>query len=152
MQEVRGVQTLFPRLRKLATRAGDRRVLVHLAWIATIFAIAVAVRSFWVTYGRADPTDSRIFSDDAFFYHYFAIYLSRGLGYINPFTGANTAMWPPGYPFLLTALYRLLGPHVAIAWGANIVLGAFSCAALYMLGCLIAGRRVGAIAGLLLAI
>jgi 4-amino-4-deoxy-L-arabinose transferase-like glycosyltransferase len=71
---------------------------------------------------------------------------------VNPWTEANTAQWPPGYTFLLAALYWLFGPNVAVAWGADIVLGALTCVAVYILGCLMLSQRAGAIAGILLAI
>ncbi len=39
-----------------------------------------------------------------------------------------------------------------VAWGANIVLGALTCAALYVVGNLVGGKKVGIVAGLLLAV
>ncbi len=41
---------------------------------------------------------------------------------------------------------------MSIAWGANIVLGALTCVALYYLGRTVAGHRTGVAAGLLLAL
>ena len=60
--------------------------------------------------------------------------LAHGAGYVMPWSGAATAYWPPGYPFFLAGLFKLFGQHVALAWGANIVLGSLTCVALYFIG------------------
>ncbi len=62
------------RLREPANRS-------HLIWVLVIFAVAVALRSLWVAYARADPTDGRAFADDALFYHWSAVSLAAGNGY-----------------------------------------------------------------------
>lgn len=136
---------------KLAARLRDRCTLVHLAWIVAILAVALAARSFWVAYAPVDPTE-RLSGADMQFYHGAAVALAEGEGYVNPQSGTNTAQWPPGYPFLLAGLYWLFGPSMPAAWITNIILGALTCVALYIVGCLMAGQRVGAIAGLLLAV
>jgi len=145
------VRTAALLLKGPATHLRDRRTLLHLAWIAAILALALAARSFWVAYAPADPTDGRHI-DDTYFYHYSAAGLAEGSGYVTPWTGAETAHWPPGYTFFLAGLYRLFGPNVAVGWIANIVLGALTCVAVYIAGCLILSQRAGAIAGLLLAV
>ena len=147
-QAVRAVASL---LERPATHLRDRRTLLHLAWIAAILALALAARSFWVAYAPADPTDGS-HVDDTYFYHYSADRLAEGSGYVVPWTGAETAHWPPGYTFFLAGLYWLFGPHVAIGWIANIVLGTLTCVAVYIAGCLILSQRAGAVAGLLLAV
>ena len=135
----------------LDAREQRRRLSSHLAWAALVLVVALAARSFWVAYAPSDPMDGRIFSDPVFYY-YSAAHLAEGGGYIQPLTGANTAYWPPGYSLLVTGLFKVLGAHVAIAWGANIVLGALTCVALYYLGRLVAEWRTGVAAGLLLAL
>lgn len=135
----------------LGARLRDRRTLVHLLWIAAILAVAVAARSFWVAYAPVDPTQ-RAGVVDMKFYHDSAVALTEGKGYVNPESGTQTAQWPPGYPLFLAALYSLLGPSVTAAWIANIFLGALTCVALFILGCLMVSQRVGVIAGLLLAV
>ena len=123
----------------------------HLAWAALVLVVALAARSFWVSYAPSNPTDGRIFSDPVFYY-YSAANLVEGGKYVQPLTGAYTAYWPPGYTFLLTALFKVFGAHVSIAWGVNIVLGALTCVALYYLGRLLADWRTGVAAGLVLAL
>jgi 4-amino-4-deoxy-L-arabinose transferase-like glycosyltransferase len=147
----RAVHTIALLLESLRTRLRDRRTLLHLAWIAAILAVALAARSFWVAYAPADPTDGR-HVDDTLFYHYSAAGLVKGSGYVDVWTGAETAQWPPGYSFFLAGLYWLFGPNVAVGWIANIVLGALTCVAVYIAGCLILSRTAGTVAGLLLAV
>jgi 4-amino-4-deoxy-L-arabinose transferase-like glycosyltransferase len=135
----------------LTARLRNRRLAVHAAWVVVIFAIALTARSLWVAYAPADPGDGRHLNDTQLYFGS-AVELAHGKGYVNPFTGTPTAYWPPGYSFLLAGLFRLFGTHVEVAWTANIVLGALTCVALYVVGYLIAGQRVGALAGLLLAV
>lgn len=123
----------------------------HVPWITLILVVALAARVFWVLYAPADPTDGRGL-DDTLFYHGAAMKLADGEGYVIPMTDEDTAQWPPGYSFLLAGFYLFLGPNVAIGWGINIVLGALACVGLYAVGCLAVNQRVGALAGLLLAV
>ena len=133
-----------------AILAGGARPLV-------IFGVALAARSAWVAYAPSDPFDGRLSLGDAVFYHSSAASLAQGHGYVMPSTplgmrGWNTAFWPPGYPFVLASLYRLVGPHVSMAWGANIVLGTLTCVILYFVGRTAFSERAGFAAGLLLAV
>ncbi len=132
-------------------RLRSRRFLTHAVWVMVILAVALTARSFWVAYAPSDPTDGRQIND-TLFYHYTAVGLAEGKGYVNPWTLVPTAQWPPGYSLLLASLYRVFGPHVAIAWGVNIVLGALTCVVLYFIGCLAVGDAAGRLAGLLLAV
>jgi 4-amino-4-deoxy-L-arabinose transferase-like glycosyltransferase len=132
-------------------RLRSRRFLTHAAWVVIILAVALTARSLWVANFPADPGDGRHLNDTQFYFGS-AVQLAEGKGYVSPWTGVTTAQWPPGYTFLLAGLFRLFGAHVEVGWGANIVLGALTCVALYAVGCLIAGQRAGALAGLLLAV
>lgn len=143
--------TLRYRLGALAARLRDRRLAVHAAWVVVILAVALTARSLWVAHAPSDPTDGRMMND-TLFYHYSAVELSEGNGYVNPWRHTPTAQWPPGYSLLLAGLYRVFGPHVAIAWGVNIVLGALTCVVVYLIGCLALGDATGRLAGLLLAV
>jgi 4-amino-4-deoxy-L-arabinose transferase-like glycosyltransferase len=135
-------------LRRERVGAALRR---HAVWVTVIFAVALATRVFWVVYAPADPTDGRG-TDDTMFYHGAAMELAEGDGYVLAWTEIDTAQWPPGYSLLLSGFYLVMGPKVSIGWGINVVLGALTCVALYSVGCLAASRRVGALAGLLLAV
>jgi 4-amino-4-deoxy-L-arabinose transferase-like glycosyltransferase len=129
----------------------SRRFLTHAVWVMVILIVALTARSLWVAYAPADPTDGRHMNDTQFYYGS-AVALAEGKGYVSPWTNAPTAQWPPGYTSLLAGLFRVFGDHVAIGWGANIALGALTCVALYVVGCLIAGQKAGALAGILLAV
>jgi 4-amino-4-deoxy-L-arabinose transferase-like glycosyltransferase len=135
----------------LTARLRDRRLAVHAAWVVLILIVALTVRNLWVAYAPSNPTDGRMIND-TLFYHYSAVELSEGKGYVNPWRHTPTAQWPPGYSLLLAGLYRVFGPHVALAWGVNIVLGALTCVVLYFVGCLALGDATGRLAGLLLAV
>ncbi|MDI6858281.1 MAG: glycosyltransferase family 39 protein [Dehalococcoidia bacterium] len=132
-------------------RAALAAVRPHLKCAAVIFAVALAARIFWVVYVPADPTDLQTM-DDTIFYHGSATSLAEGKGYLNPWVGYHTAQWPPGYSFLLAAVYWLPGPDVPAAWSTNILLGTLTCVALYWLGVLVAGQRAGALAGFIFAV
>lgn len=129
----------------------SRFLTKHAPWIAVIFIIAITTRSLWVWYAPADPTTKNP-PDDTFFYHYYAVEVMEGHGYVVPKTETATAFWPPGYSLLLAGLYRVFGAHPEVAWATNIVLGALTCVGLYVLGFLIGGRKVGVVAGLVLAV
>jgi len=58
----------------------------------------------------------------------------------------------PGYPFLVSLLYRLFGPNYRIVHFLNICLGVLSCFLIYQLGQKIFTHHVGLIAGFLGAI
>jgi 4-amino-4-deoxy-L-arabinose transferase-like glycosyltransferase len=137
--------------RRLAGRFERHKTRTHLAWVAAILTVALVARVFWVLYAPADPTDGRGI-DDTLFYYGAAEKLAAGVGYVIPMTDADTAQWPPGYSLLLSAFYLVMGPKVSIAWGINIVLGALTCVGLYAVGCLLLNQRLGATAGLLLAV
>ncbi|MGD0766292.1 MAG: glycosyltransferase family 39 protein [Dehalococcoidia bacterium] len=134
------------KLKTVPARLKAQAKLGHLAWVTVIFVVAVTARSLWVAHTHADPFA------DAQFYDRAAASLAEGKGYLNIFTQTATALWPPGYSFLLAAFYRVFGSHLSIAWGINIVLGALTCALLYVIGNLIGGRKVGVLAGLTLAL
>ena len=128
-----------------------RRAATSLSWPLTIFALALVVRSIWVAYAPSDPSLAFALNDPHFYYHN-ASSLAAGNGYTMPWVGGNTAYWPPGYPLVLASLFRLFAPHVSIAWGMNIVLGALTCVLLYYVGRSALNERVGIVAGLLLAL
>ncbi len=62
------------------------------------------------------------------------------------------AFWqPPLFPFLLGCLYRLTGPSVIAASIVLAALGTFTCVIVWWLGTRLFSRRVGLVAGLILA-
>lgn len=118
-------------------------------WLAGVVLLALALRVAWVLYAKADPTDGRF--NDSVFYHVVAAHLAEGGGYTNPYTFLPTAQWAPGYIFLLTPLYWLLGAHYQIAELLNATLGAATVGVLYLLAKELFDSTVARIASTLLA-
>ncbi|HXC49696.1 MAG TPA: glycosyltransferase family 39 protein [Candidatus Limnocylindrales bacterium] len=88
--------------------------------VALAFVLRVAA-NLWLTI----PTP--VLHADALWYHLTAANLAAGYGYIHHFTGKPTAAWPPGYPFLLSVLYRTLSPDPAWGFALNAVAGTITC-------------------------
>ncbi|HEY2773301.1 MAG TPA: glycosyltransferase family 39 protein [Candidatus Binatia bacterium] len=64
---------------------------------------------------------------DAMWYHAAAEQLAAGLGYIHHLTRQPTAAWPPGYPAILAAVYRVFGSDPSRAYLLNVVAGTATC-------------------------
>ena len=134
---------------RLSAVVEARRERVALAAIA---GLAFALRAAWVVYSGFTPT----IADDAGRYDLLGRSLANGGGFINP-NGTTTLFWPPGYPFLLSAVYklypeRLLGNHeVAVALLVNAVLGAATVLLVYAIGRRAFNGRVGLLGALLFA-
>jgi len=86
---------------------------------------------------------------DAAYYYERAAELAAGQGYLTP-DGAPTAFWPPGWPFALSAAFRLLGTSVASVGLFNLSCAALSGALLLSLGRRIGGSELAARVALLL--
>jgi 4-amino-4-deoxy-L-arabinose transferase-like glycosyltransferase len=89
--------------------------------------------------------------NDTLFYNSVATALSEGRGYMG-LHGEATAQWPPGFPFLLSIVYRVTGPEPLSGELMNAGLGALNVAALYALALRVFGRREAIVAALGLAI
>jgi 4-amino-4-deoxy-L-arabinose transferase-like glycosyltransferase len=102
--------------------------------LAAIVLIALALRLAWIAYADYQPT----LSDDAGRYDFLGRSLAEGGAYANP-NGNTTMFWPPGYPFLLAAVYKLwpaalLGDHeVTAALVLNALAGAATTILVYAL-------------------
>src|SRR5581483_421127 len=77
--------------------------------------------------------------------------LAAGLGYSTS-DGTPTALFPPGYPLLLAAVYRVFGPGLAVAQAFNVVVSAGIVCATFVLGRLLAGRTVALLGALFVAL
>lgn len=119
-------------------------------WLAAAVALAFLLRIVWVLYATADPLDGRF--NDSVFYHLVATHLAGGGGYTNPFTFLPTAQFAPGYPFFLTGLYWLFGPHLTVAELANVALGAATVGVVYLLALRLFDSISARIAAFLLAV
>ena len=76
--------------------------------------------------------------NDAFFYHSVAAMAADGKGF-STLDGRPFGQWPPGYPFLLSVLYRLTGTSPLAGEFLNGVLGAAAVPLIYS----IAHRSLG---------
>src|SRR5262245_42912714 len=92
--------------RRLAVDRGLVGAVVCAALIAVV-AVAFALRVAAVLLIEVDPRARWGF--DMSWYDGVARRLVAGLGCVG-FDLAPTAHWPPGYPFLLAAVYWLFGP------------------------------------------
>ncbi len=116
-----------------------------------VAAVAAAVRLWWVLYARFDPLRAGRF-DDSVFYHEAARHLAAGRGLISPWTGLSTALWPPGYPAFLGALYRVFPDDPLVAGIANVALATATALGVYAIGTVAGGRTTGLVAGLMFAL
>jgi 4-amino-4-deoxy-L-arabinose transferase-like glycosyltransferase len=89
--------------------------------------------------------------NDTFFYHEIAVNLAGGKGFTGP-TGVTTAEWPPGYPFLLSLVYRVFGHDPSGGEVLNAFLGALTVPLLYVVGRRILGRREARLVAVVLAV
>lgn len=93
--------------------------------------------------------------NDGFDYNRIAESLAKGHGYGNagvPPAQGPSAFRPPLYPFLLTPVYWLFGPHVTLGRLENAVIGTAAVAAIGILAYQLWGRRVALVAMALAAI
>jgi 4-amino-4-deoxy-L-arabinose transferase-like glycosyltransferase len=113
--------------------------------LVTILLLAFILRLAWVL---AVPT--RPISDFHEF-HRLAISLIDGQGYVST-SGEPTAYRPPGYPIFLTGIYSIFGVSDLAARLVNVLLGVLTCWLTYQLASELFDRRVGLVAGVLLAL
>lgn len=98
-------------------------------WLAIFLGLALAFRLAWIAFSEWQPTPD----DDAFRYDFAARSLVDGQGYVH-LNGAPTAFWPPGYPLLLAAAYRVFGNNVAVGQLLNVALGTATVGLVYLIG------------------
>jgi 4-amino-4-deoxy-L-arabinose transferase-like glycosyltransferase len=131
-----------------------------------IFLLALALRLAWISSVDPSPTDGRF--DDSTWYHYSAVGIAEGRGYTlwfnsPPFCSDEsdvrcspqpppTAFWNVGYPLILAALYKVVGPSVLAAKLLNVLLSASTCLLAYVVGTRVFNRRVGLVGAFLLAL
>lgn len=116
-----------------------------------VAGVAFGTRAFWTLYASFDPLAAGRF-DDSVFYHEAARYIARGQGLVSPWTGLPTALWPPGYPVVLGALYRILPDDPLVAGFANAAAAAGAALAVSALGAAAGGRTAALVAGLAFAL
>jgi 4-amino-4-deoxy-L-arabinose transferase-like glycosyltransferase len=124
-----------------ALRSRDLRLVGLLTLLALAlrvgFVLAVERRSFVL--------------NDTFFYGLTAKSLAEGRGF-SFVPGYPTAHWPPGFPFLLSLLFRVVGSSEKAGELLNALLGALTVPALYALARRVFGRREALVAAGFLAV
>jgi 4-amino-4-deoxy-L-arabinose transferase-like glycosyltransferase len=114
--------------------------------IALIVTLGFILRLAWAAYSQWEPLPD----DDAFRYHFSARSLAEGAGYVH-LNGAPTAFWPPGYPLLLAAAYRVFGTSIEVAQLLNVALGAATVWLVYLIGRRTLGEQPAAVGAALVA-
>jgi 4-amino-4-deoxy-L-arabinose transferase-like glycosyltransferase len=119
--------------------------------IGLILVVALALRVAWVVCVHPDPVlDGRF--DDTAWYRVAAHYVANGDGYVNPYTGTPTAAWPPGYPMLLGAIFKLFGEGVYQVAALNIALSLATIVVVYAIAARLFDRPTAIIAAAALAV
>ncbi len=148
------------------TRLGSRLRTPDARWLLAVLALALVVRVLVVTNVRPDPRDGRF--DDSVFYDSAARHLADGDGYVldawvwlapdgNPIypdqpETTPTALWPPGYPLMLSAIYLGTNDSVAAGRVANVLFGTLTVAFVFLVALRLFGRVAAACAGTALAL
>jgi 4-amino-4-deoxy-L-arabinose transferase-like glycosyltransferase len=135
-------------------------------WLLIVLVLALVVRLAVAGAVRPDPRDGRF--DDSVFYDAAARHLADGDGYVfdarvwrapdgnriypdQPET-TPTALWPPGYPLVLSAVYAVSDDSVAAGRMANVLFGALTVAFIYLIALRLFGRAAAICAGFALAL
>ncbi|MEX2245510.1 MAG: glycosyltransferase family 39 protein [Dehalococcoidia bacterium] len=138
----------------------------EMRWALAIFALALALRLITIAVVHPDPRDGRY--DDSVWYDTSARHLADGDGYVfDPAVWVTaggsrvypdedeltpTALWPPGYPVALGAIYFLTGDGVWAGRLFNAFCGAATAALVFAIARRLFGHGPGVAAGLLMAV
>src|SRR5262245_29404042 len=110
---------------------------------AAVLALALCVRLAWVLLVPNEQYSDSVWYDGA------AANLAAN-GVYGP--EGPSAWFPPGYPFFLAAIYRLVG-HVELAGKlGNVAIGTALTGFTYLLGRLVAGPAVGLLGALAITV
>lgn len=119
----------------------ERTVVVGIA------LLAFAIRLAWIAYADFTPT----LSDDAGRYDLLGRSLAHAAGYLNP-NGTTTLFWPPGYPFILAAVYRVSGDSLTAALIVNALFAAGTIVLVYAIARRAFDGRTGMLAAAMYAL
>ena len=135
-------------------------------WLLIVLVLALVVRLIVAGAVRPDPRDGRF--DDSVFYDSAARHLADGDGYVfdtsvwrapdgtpiypdEPET-TPTALWPPGYPLMLSGIYLVTDDSVTAGRFANVIFGSLTAAFVYLIALRLFGRAAAICAGAALAL
>jgi 4-amino-4-deoxy-L-arabinose transferase-like glycosyltransferase len=125
-----------------STSGGARLGRAEVRDLIALGALALVLRAAWaLVYGRIEGG-----AGDAPFFAQAAASLAGGDGY-SIGGGAATAHAPPGFPFIVSLGYQVVGVHVKLALALNVVLGAATALLLYLVARAAMGRAAGLVAG-----
>jgi 4-amino-4-deoxy-L-arabinose transferase-like glycosyltransferase len=111
---------------------------------------AFVLRLVWVlVYGRVAPPVGSI--NDTTFYEFTAASLSTDGGYTGP-DFQPTAGWPPGFPFVVSLLYRVFGQRLSLALALNVIVATATVILIYLIAERIWSRREARVAAAFFAI
>ena len=111
--------------------------------LVAILVLAAALRLVWIAL-----VPNAQYSDSVWYDGAAANLAANGVyGLDGP-----SAWFPPGYPFLLTVIYKVVGHSEIAGKLANVAIGVALTGFTYLLGRLVAGEVVGLIGALLIAI
>ncbi|HKI06414.1 MAG TPA: glycosyltransferase family 39 protein [Thermoanaerobaculia bacterium] len=103
------------RIAALLQAAGGRLAAIpRRRWLASVIVAGIAARIVWMLLFPAP------FTSDGRSYYQLAAKLAEGQGYQTP--KGELAAWPPGYPFILLAHFKLFGVGLAAVTAANLLL------------------------------
>ena len=98
--------------------------------LAVAAGVTFALRAAWVlVYGRISTPVGAI--NDTVFYKFAATSLAGGHRYLG-LDFKPTAGWPPGFPFVMSLLFRAFGIHVKLALALNVALATATVILLYL--------------------
>ncbi len=115
----------------------------HRAWLVAIVTLGGVARLAWVLL-----VPNSQYSDSVWYSGAAANLATRGVyGLDGP-----SAWFPPGYPFFLAAIYKLVGPSEFAGKLGNVAIGVALIVFTYLLGRLLRGEVVGLLAAALIAV
>jgi 4-amino-4-deoxy-L-arabinose transferase-like glycosyltransferase len=112
--------------------------------LVVLGALALVLRAAWVAvYGRITSPIGAI--NDTVFYKFAATSLAGGHGYLG-LQFVPTAGWPPGYPFVMSLVFRVFGVHLKLALVLNVLLATASVVLIYLVAERMFDRRAARVA------
>lgn len=133
------------RIAALARTVADRLAgIPRRRWLLAVILLGLALRLAWVLLFPAP------FTSDGWSYYDLARRLARGQPFQTPTGG--WAEWPPGYPFLLLVLFKLLGVGPWAVTIANLLLFTATVPVVHALARRLGGEGTARLSTLLLAL